>query len=88
MGDEAKPWDGKERRISYGLDPDTLVKITEMHSDVHHLVENFKTHINDDNRNFTSLKNSIDLIQKIVWMAIGGIVLIQFLLPLFPLVRK
>lgn len=83
MEGEIKPWDGKERRIvSYSLDPSTLVKITEMHSDVHHLVENFKAHVVDDSKNLKALKDSIDMIQKIVWMGIGAVLLIQFVIPL------
>ena len=83
MGDESKVWDGKERRVSsYSLDANTLVKITEMHSDVHHLVENLKTHITDDKRDFKELQNSVSVLQKIVWMGLGAVVLIQFILPL------
>ena len=70
-------WDGTERRKVDREDHDMLI---EIHQDVKHLVENFKSHVVNDERQFKEANSRLKWIEKIVWGCVGGFTLLQLIL--------
>jgi len=53
--------------------------LTQIANDVKHLVKNFDKHIQEDKESFKSQGNDIKWNSKIIWMGLGALALIQFL---------
>ena len=54
--------------------------LTEVHTNVSHMVTWTKTHETQDNERFKSQGNKIDFLSKCVWMGLGGLAALQFIL--------
>ena len=52
--------------------------ISEMHSDVKHLVKNFDTHILDDKEAFKSIRGQLQWVNRIVFIGIGGLAVLKY----------
>ena len=79
-------WDGSERRSSRVTLQDVLLEVREGRSEVRHLISDFKSHIDSDEKNFAALKEDIQrakndtaLLQKIFFGITGAWLLFQFL---------
>lgn len=78
-------WDGKERRNLNNGD-DWLKRdrmLTEVHSDMKHLVEWSKSHDTLDNNRFKAASDRIDWLEKVAYLGIGGIVVMEVIIKLF-----
>lgn len=72
-------WDGRERR---GMNQNEMERdrlLTEVHSDVKHLVKSFDYHLVEDNSNFKSLRDGQKFLERIVYGALGMAALVTFL---------
>lgn len=75
-------WDGKERR---GMDKDWLERdriLSEVHSDVKHLVDWCKSHEYSDNERFKLANIRIGWIEKVAYVGIGGLGVLSVILKL------
>lgn len=73
-------WDGRERRKRMNqdqVDRDRL--LTEVHSDVKHIVLWSKKHDEDDTERFEELNKRVRWAEKMLYGAIGVFVMIEFL---------
>mgnify|MGYP001557918680 CR=1 FL=1 len=73
-------WDGLERRKVNREERDMLI---EIHQDVKHLVENFKSHVISDERQFKDINTRLKWTEKILWGCVGGFTLLQVALKFF-----
>lgn len=72
-------WDGKERRKVDREDHDLLIEIGQ---DIKHLVENFKSHVISDDKQFKETNSRLRWLEKVVWGCVGAFVLIQLVFKL------
>ena len=75
-------WDGKERR---NLDRDWVERdrlLTEVHSDMKHLVDWAKSHDKSDNDRFKVANTRISWIEKVAYLGIGGLGVLSVILKL------
>lgn len=76
-------WDGIERR---GMDRDWVERdrmLTEVHSDMKHMVRWAEDHTKDDDTRFAVVTKDIDAGKKIVWSGIGIIITLEVMLKFF-----
>ena len=76
-------WNGIERRK---LDRDWVERdrlLTEVHSDVKHMVEWSKSHDQSDNDRFKIANARISWVEKIAYLGIGGLAMLQILIRIF-----
>lgn len=71
------PWDGNERRRSDGSMITMLARIEERLIAHTNKVEK---HITEDEKQFGDINRDIGWLQKVVYMGLGGLVLVQVLL--------
>ena len=74
-------WDGKERRE--GMSNDWIERdrlLSEVHSDVKHIVQWAKEHHEDDDRRFKIVGDRVSWIEKIAYTGLGGISLLIIIL--------
>lgn len=71
------PWDGNERRRSDGSMITMLARIEERLIAHTNKVEK---HITEDEKQFGDISRDIGWLQKVVYMGLGGLVLVQVLL--------
>lgn len=71
-------WDGNERRkmSEFDLQRDRL--ITEMHSDIKHLVKKFDDHAESDEKQFKKQGDNILWLQRVIYMGLGIVAFLQF----------
>ena len=73
-------WDGKERR---GMNQDQIDRdrmLTEVHTNVKHIVDWSKAHDEKDDTRFASIQSKVDWTTKICYIGIGGAIVINALL--------
>lgn len=73
-------WDGKERRSMNQdqIDRDRL--LTEIHSDMKHILNWSEKHDASDDKRFKEVNLKTDWTIRIACMGIGGLVVLQFIL--------
>ena len=75
-------WNGEERR---NMERDWVERdrlLTEVHSDMRHLVEWAKTHDKSDNDRFLLVNTKVSWVEKIAYMGIGGLGILSIVLKL------
>lgn len=70
-------WDGKIERRSNAGDHDN---ITRMITILDNHVKNFDKHVDEDSSNFKSVNNKVDLHAKYIYIGMGILAVINFLL--------
>ena len=73
-------WDGRERRK---MDRDWVERdrlLSEVHSDVKHMVEWAKTHDSSDNNRFKTINDRVSVIEKVAYAGIGGLAMLNIFL--------
>lgn len=75
-------WDGVERRkmTEDWIERDRL--LTEVHSDMKHLVKWSKDHNDDDNRRFALVTKEIEVGKKVLWGGVGVLAAVEFIMKL------
>ena len=58
-------------------DHDLLI---EIHQDIKHLVDNFKTHVEKDTIEFRDINGRLKFLEKAFWMSAGSLALVQIVL--------
>jgi hypothetical protein len=74
-------WDGEERRR--GVSNDWIERdrlLSEVHSDMKHMLAWAKEHNDDDNTRFKIVGDRVTGIEKMVWGAVGGLGLLTIIL--------
>ena len=61
------------------MDRETLVLITEMHTDIKHLVKTVESHMIQDDVRFKKIDEDNDFLKKVVYGGIGIIIFVEFL---------
>lgn len=73
-------WDGDERREKEKEERqkvhDALIRIDV---NLNNFLEKFSTHLDEDKTNFKDMLDKISSIQKLVWMMLGAMVIINFI---------
>jgi len=75
-------WDGKERR---NMESDWLSRdrmLSEIHSDVKHLSNWAREHDQSDNNRFEMVNKRVSWIEKVAYMGIGGLAILNILIKL------
>ena len=74
-----EPWSGKERRQLNNdwIERDRL--LSEVHTDMKHLVEWAKTHDRSDNEKFKVIGDRVSWIEKVAYTGIGGLAVLHVL---------
>lgn len=73
-------WDGLNRRkedMEKNNHTELLIRIDEK---VSNLVENVATHVKQDEKDFKALKDKSDWHDKVIYLGIGGLTVLQFIL--------
>ena len=70
-------WDGLERRKHAQQDHDLLI---EIHTNTKNMLENFKSHVAMDFKQFEEVNRSIRVFEKWVWGCAGGLAVLQVIL--------
>jgi len=73
-------WDGNERRA---MDKDWLERdrmLSEIHTNMKHMTEWAKSHDQSDNDRFKIANSRVAWIEKIAYMGIGGLAVLQIIL--------
>lgn len=73
-------WDGINRRkdeMNKDNHTELLIRIDEK---VSNLVDNVASHVKQDEKDFKSLKDKSDWHDKVIYLGIGGLAVIQFVL--------
>jgi len=80
--DNEADWSGKERRklSNDWIERDRL--LSEVHTDMKHLVEWAKSHDKSDNEKFKVIGDRVSWIEKVAYTGIGGIVVLNVVLKL------
>ena len=73
-------WDGKDRRHMNQDQIDRDRMLTEVHTDVRHIVLWSKAHDEKDDDRFDSIQKKVDWTMKICYMGIGALAVINTLL--------
>ncbi len=75
-------WDGIERRkgCMSGDDHDLLIKINQ---NIENLLTNFQTHCISDMSTFKESKARISNLERIVWMGLGALAVLNILLKIY-----
>lgn len=73
-------WEGKERRTGNITLYDVLLEVREVKSDLKNIAENFKSHLAQDTKDFDSVKSEIKILNRFMWLGLGGIAGLQFLM--------
>ena len=75
-------WNGEERRKVNNdwIERDRL--LSEVHSDMKHMVKWAQEHNEDDNKRFALVYKEIELGKKVLWGCAGVLVTIEFLIKL------
>lgn len=79
-----KPWDGVERRK---VDKDWIERdrlLSEVHSDIKHMVVWAKEHTEEDNKRFGMVDKRVNWLEKTMWLGIGGLSLLIIIVKLIP----
>ena len=71
-------WDGKERRHMTPGEVERDRLLTEVHSDIKHLVKSFDNHLVEDQSNFKSIREGQKFLERIVYGALGIAAFITF----------
>lgn len=72
-------WNGKDRRL---MNQDQIERdrlLTEVHSDMKHLVSWSQKHDKNDDDRFEAISHDIEWGKKIIWMAVGIVIFIEFM---------
>lgn len=73
-------WDGDERREKEKEERqkvhDALIRIDV---NLNNFLERFSTHLDEDKTNFKDMLDKISSIQKLAWMMLGAMVIINFI---------
>jgi len=78
-----KDWDGRTERRKMSedwIERDRL--LSEVHSDMKHLLEWAKTHDNSDNTRFKAIGDRVSWVEKIAYVGIGGLAVLNIFLKL------
>lgn len=70
-------WNGKERREMTSEDHDLLIGIS---GDVKHIVSKMNEHIIEDKVSFAKIRNEIGWLQKIIFMGLGAIAFLKWVI--------
>ena len=76
-------WDGVERRK---MDRDWLDRdrmLSEIHTDMKHMLDWAKSHDTSDNDRFRTLGDRVSWIEKMAYGGIGGLALLNIILKMF-----
>ena len=65
---------GPERRKSDMIDHDLII---EIHSNVKHIADSFRVHIEEDKVSFKEIKHDADILKRFMWVLIGGGAVVQ-----------
>jgi len=73
-------WDGTEHRKGFRMELELRDKIIETHTDVRHIVDWAKAHDQSDNLKFEQANKRIGWIEKVAYMGIGGLALLNIVI--------
>ena len=79
------PYNGPERRNGGGEDHDVLTRIDV---NLQNFMKQFEEHIQDDKRIFKEINSKIDKHERIAYMFLGAVFLIEFFLRVIKWQRK